>query len=278
MKDSLVIKLLYETIPGRMLLKLLVHPGLSKVAAQFFSGGCSRWLVPVFIRSNSIDISGYVVPEGGYKSFNDFFTRRRREDCCPKLCGGLVSPCDGLLTVSDITKDSVFRIKNTAYSVAGLLKSEKLSKQFIGGTAYIFRLTPAHYHRYSFCATGAVTSRKRIPGVLHSVQPVCHEMTDVFIQNSREFITIDNSEYGKILQMEVGALLVGRISNHQVSPRQQVQAGKEKGYFEYGGSSIVVLTGKRTELAEEIKNRERLGDEIPVFVGEKLLQDLRVSP
>lgn len=47
-------------------------------------------------------------------------------------------------------------------------------------------------------------------------------------------------------------------------------AGQEKGYFEYGGSSIVVLTKDTITLSDEIRNRARQGDEIPVHIGEKI--------
>lgn len=268
-----MIKFLYRTVLGRAVLGLLVNPKISKASRLFFAGSCSRWLVPVFIRRNEIDISRYQVPAGGYKSFNDFFTRSLKDTSFLKKCHGLVSPCDGLLTVSEINEDSVFYIKNTKYSVKGLLQSEKLGRQFLGGTALIFRLTPAHYHRYSFCAAGAVTARKRLPGVLHSVQPVCHEMTDVFIQNAREYMTIVSPEYGKILQMEVGALLVGRISNYPVQPGEEVLAGQEKGYFEYGGSSIVVLTREKLVLSGALRERRGQGGEIPVRIGERLVED-----
>lgn len=270
MKDSLIIKFLYQSVPGRILLKFLVHPKLSKAAAVFFSRGCSKWLVPIFIRKNKIDISKYEIPPKGYKSFNDFFTRKLRADDFLRNCDSFVSPCDGLLTVSEITKDYIFHIKHTDYSVKELLQDKDLAEKFLGGTAYIFRLTPAHYHRYSFCTSGVLTAQKRIDGVLHSVQPVCHEMTDVFIQNSREYSVIDSPENGIVLQMEVGALLVGKISNHDISLQREVRAGQEKGYFEYGGSSIVVLTQKMTRLSDEILHREKIGDEIPVRVGENL--------
>ena len=74
-------------------------------------------------------------------------------------------------------------------------------------------------------------------------------MDFIIIQNSREYAVIDSEEYGKIVQMEVGALLVGKISNKGYVAGDEVRKGEEKGYFEYGGSSIVVLTKHRFDKA-----------------------------
>ena len=72
--------------------------------------------------------------------------------------------------------------------------------------------------------------------------------------------------------MEVGAMLVGKISNRHFSERHfSVTGGEEKGYFEYGGSTIILLLENRIELNEEILNREPVNGEIPVKIGEKLI-------
>lgn len=268
MKESKIIIFLYTTVLGRAILKILVNPKLSIAMASVMSSPISRLAVPRFIRKNNIDIECYDIPEGGYRSFNDFFTRKKKEEHISHNNGILSSPCDALLTVSPINENSIFNIKHTEYSVGSLLADDKLGEEYVGGTAFIFRLTPAHYHRYNFCADGYFLYNRKIQGVLHSVQPVCHEQTDVFIQNSREYVVIDNNDLGKLIQMEIGALLVGKITNHPVDKNSRIDTGIEKGYFEYGGSSIVVLSKKKLTLSEEITNRVRAGDEIPVCIGE----------
>jgi len=271
MNDSLIIIFLYKTVVGRTILKFLVNPNVSRASAWFLSSSFSRWLVPIFVRKNNIDMTYYHMPEGGYKSFNDFFTRRMDEKYIWFKDGELVSPCDGLLTVSDINDDSEFYIKHTQYSLSELLNNEELANEYKGGTAYIFRLTPSHYHRYIWTSTGYIKRREHIDGILHSVQPICHEKSKVFIHNTREYSLINTSSVGNVIQMEIGALLVGKISNHDMKWGNMVCAGQEKGFFEYGGSSIVVLTDKRMDLSEEIKYRYKIGNEIPVVIGEKLI-------
>lgn len=270
MKESLIIKFLYKTIVGRAILKLLVNPSISRASARFLSSSFSRCLVPIFIQRNNIDMTCYQVPKGGYRSFNDFFTRKKEDKYIFNKNEKLISPCDGLLTVSEIDDDSVFYIKHTQYSLGELLNSFELASEYSGGTAYIFRLTPAHYHRYIWASTGFLMKKEYIAGILHSVQPVCHENSKVFIQNTREYTLINTHSMGKIIQMEIGALLVGKISNHDFEWNNIVCAGQEKGYFEYGGSSIVLITSSRSELVEELQRREMFGNEIPVIIGEQL--------
>ena len=261
MSESRSVDFLYKTPVGRFFLKGLVNPKVSKSAAKVLSSRISAAFVPSFIRKNNIDIEDYIVPEGGYGSFNDFFTRKIKpgkrvvEEC------DLICPSDGLLTVSDISETSVFNIKNTSYSLKELLDDENLAKEFIGGTALIFRLTPSHYHRYVFCASGKVEKTRFIAGILHSVKPVCHETFPVFVQNSREYAVFDTEKYGKIVQMEVGALLVGKISNSGYAAGDEARIGEEKGYFEYGGSSIVVLTKRR------LCEKQTSNEEMPVKLG-----------
>lgn len=269
MKESLVIRFLYNTCFGRILLKLLVHPKVSRASAYFFSSSLSRFLVPLFILKNHINMNFYFVPKEGYQSFNDFFIRIKKEKI--RTHGELVSPCDGLLTISDINEQSVFFIKHTSYSLSELLKSEKLANAYQGGTAFIFRLTPAHYHRYIWATSGVLCAKRHIPGILHSVQPICHEKEKVFVQNTREYTILKNKQFGMVLQMEIGALLVGKISNYPVKKQQTVLVGQEKGFFEYGGSSIVILVKKGVMLAPNMRKSEYVGNEISVSIGEKLV-------
>lgn len=272
MKESAAIRFLYGTCPGRACLKLLVAPSLSRLCAKVLSSAVSAPFVGAFIRKNGIELDRYVVPKGGYRSFNDFFTRKQKDEYALKTGAPLVSPCDGLLSVSDIDSDSVFSIKNSRYSLAGLLRSKKLAAAFCGGSALIFRLTPAHYHRYNFCADADVAAVRRIHGVLHCVRPLALEKFPVFTENSREYVVMKNKELGRIVQMEVGAMLVGKISNHTLPGLPaNVSAAEEKGYFEYGGSTIIVLLKKRIRLSSDIATRKKEGDEIPVRIGEALV-------
>ena len=275
MKDSALLHLslpalLYRTAPGRMILSLLVQPKVSEAVGRFLSSGLSRGLVPYYIRKHGIDMSDIEIPEKGFPSFNAFFTRKRKRECCDLTWGHLISPCDGFLTCTRVRENTVFSIKNTEFSLEDLLKNPALAARFRNGTALIFRLTPADYHRYCYAASGKILYSRKIQGKLHCVRPIALRTLPVFVQNSREYQVIGTEKFGLMVQMEVGALLVGKIKNHRRSPGEDhVQGGGEKGYFEFGGSTIILLLEKDAiRFHEKLYERQNTDGEMPVRKGE----------
>ena len=215
MKESRFLEFIYKTVPGRMLLGIVASPWISKVAAVYLSSFLSVWMIRRFIRKNGIDMETYVIPKWGYYSFNDFFKRQKKEEYRGLQESDLICPCDGLLTVKEIDENRIFNVKHCDYSLAELLDSQKVSEDFQNGTALIFRLMPYHYHRYIYCTNGTIERIKIIPGLLHSVRPVALENRKVYVQNHREYTVIGSKHIGKVVQMEIGAMLVGRISNKE---------------------------------------------------------------
>lgn len=252
-KETASIRFLYGTAAGRVCLKVLVCPWISKVAGAFLSSSLSRPMVGRFVKKNKIDMSAY--PARKYRSFNDFFTRKRETSgiCVPP--DTLVSPCDAYLSVYPIDEKSVFHIKHIDYSLAQLLDDAALAERFSGGSCLIFRLTPLHYHRYCFCCNAEIVASRRIDGKLHCVRPIAYTSRPVFIENSRSYTLLHDDALGTLVQMEVGALLVGKIKNHPTSGR--AVAAAEKGYFEFGGSTIIVLLEKdRVRLTPTLQTQE----------------------
>lgn len=252
-----LLSFLYTNIFGRMLLKPLIQPQVSKLAGRYLSSAHSKWLISKFIERNEINMDIY--EECDYSSFNDFFTRKIKPDCrpVPEDLDVLISPCDCLATVYPIQENTTFSIKNTEYTLRSLLRSPRLAKRFRGGYAYILRLTVEDYHRYLYSVSGKQSKNYHIDGTFHTVNPIANDYLPIYKENTREYTVIHSKEFGDVLQMEVGALLVGKISNHKQSTI--VTRGEEKGFFEYGGSTIVVLTQKgrvtpRSDLLTNSKN------------------------
>lgn len=267
MRESRFITFLYATVAGRTLLKLLTKQAVSGLVGSFLNTRCSKYLIPGFIEKNNISLEGIEVPKGGFYSFNDFFKREKTEIFYDKEANNFISPCDGFLSMVELNHNSHFSIKNTAYDLTELLKDKSLSKEFEGGIGLVFRLTPAHYHRYIFVDDGEVLKKKRIEGILHCVRPVALAHFPVFIENTREYIELESDNFGKLIQMEVGAIVVGKITNHRLTKR--VRKGSEKGYFEFGGSTIVVLVQRdKISLSEDILRKLKKGKEISVKCGE----------
>ena len=69
--------------------------------------------------------------------------------------------------------------------------------------------------------------------------------------------------------MEVGALMVGKISNHKKTGH--VKRGEEKGMFEFGGSTIILLLKENSvSIDEDILANSADGYETIVKLGEKI--------
>ena len=266
-KDTLLIRFLYRTLPGRCLLRGLTAPSFSKMMGRLLSSRPSRILVPYYIRRYRIDMTGCLKTH--FDSFNDFFTR---EKVLTIEAGArdVISPCDGFLSCYTIGDDLTLRIKKSRYTTAGLLRSDALAAEFSGGDALVFRLEPRHYHRYLYCLDGKIERTMTIPGILHCVRPTACGTYPVYTENARQYTVIRSPGAGTVVQMEIGALMVGRICNHGME--HYAVKGREKGWFEFGGSTIVLLFQKGAVDLRAIKKDLPEGTERPVCIGEVIGQ------
>lgn len=233
-----VLKYLYGSMPGRVLIKQLAKPWVSKLAQILLSSGFSRIFIPFFIKWKKIDMKDYENKK--YTSFNDFFIRKiiRSRRIIDQSPNHLISPCDGKLSVYPIGRDTRFMVKNTSYTLRSLLRNRNLADHYEDGTLLVFRLSVDDYHRYCYIDSGMKSKNFRIKGVFHTVNPIAHETVPVFKENTREYTILSSRNFGRLLVMEVGALLVGKIVNYH--EKAYVMRGEEKGRFEFGGSTIIL--------------------------------------
>ena len=109
----------------------------------------------------------------------------------------LCAPCDGLLSVWNIQKDTVIPVKQSVYTVERLLQDAQLASEYEDGLCLVFRLCVNHYHRYAYVDSGKKGANIFIPGVLHTVRPIALETLPVFTENCREYTVIENPVFGK---------------------------------------------------------------------------------
>ena len=268
-KQGQLLKKLYGTADGRRLLKFLTLPIVSMAAGDFMNSIFSKPLIRPFILKNHIDTSQYQMRN--FHSYNQFFTRRIKPDQRPIdfAPSHLISPCDSKLSVYEIDEHSIFRIKESMYRVSDLLRNDFLARRFIGGYCMIFRLEVDDYHRYCYIDNGTKTGNTFIRGELHTVNPIALRRYNIYKRNSREYTVLHTENFGDVVQVEVGAMLVGKIKNHH--KEHSFSRGEEKGMFEFGGSTIVLLVekGRITPDADLLKNTAE-GYETVVKYGEKI--------
>lgn len=268
-RESVLLRLLYETVPGRMLLKVLASEKVSELCGRYMDSELSVWMIKGFIRKNHIRMSDYLQED--YRSFNEFFTRKIKpglRPVCMKNCA-FIAPCDGLLSAYRIEGDEVIPVKQSRYTISRLIGDEELAKDYRDGICLVFRLCVGHYHRYSYIDSGVKGENHFIPGVLHTVRPVALDNVSVFTENCREYTVMDTDNFGLVTQVEVGAMLVGKISNNDGAA--VINRGEEKGMFLYGGSTVILLVGKdRVKIPEYVFEATKKGGEIPVRMGERI--------
>ncbi|MCR4889353.1 MAG: phosphatidylserine decarboxylase [Ruminococcus sp.] len=268
-KQTRLLKMLYETQDGRMLLKVLTMPIISVMAGDLMNSVFSKPLIKPFIRKNNIDTSQYQMRN--FRSYNQFFTRKIKPDKRPidRDPMHLISPCDSKLTVYELNQNSMFHIKGSLYRVSDLLKNDFLARRFVGGYCLIFRLEVDDYHRYCYIDDGTKTGNTFIKGELHTVNPIALGRYNIYKRNSREYTVLHTRHFGDVVQVEVGAMLVGKIRNHH--KEHSFLRGEEKGMFEFGGSTIVMLFERDSIVPDgDILKNSAEGFETIVKYGEKI--------
>lgn len=259
---------LYNNSFGRIILKFVVYNSfVSNVVGWFMDRKISTIMINKFIKNHNIDMSEYENVK--YKSFNDFFTRKlNNKRIINNEKDAFISPCDSALTYYKINKELIFKVKNSNYSLDAIINDKKLAKEYENGDLLVFRLAPHNYHRYHFIDDGIVVSNKKIKGKFHTVNPIIYDKYEVFKENSREVTVLNTKNMGKVLYIEVGAMLVGKIHNHNIKNFKKLD---EKGYFEYGGSTcILVFMPNKIKVDKKILNASKKGFEINVKYGEKI--------
>ena len=262
------LKFLYGNALGRVLLRLFIAgKWYSRRNAKKNSAPASRRKIAPFIKEYGIDMSDY--EKRRYKSFADFFTRQIKPGKRPVGAdkNELIAVADSKLLCYKITSDGRIPIKNSIYTASEII-GEKLPKEFYGGDCLVFRLTVDDYHHYCFFDDGKILREKYIDGRLHTVSPISAKRYKVYSENCRSVSLLQTQNFGTCWQIEIGALLVGLINNRKLT---SFSRGEEKGYFEMGGSTCVVLLKKgAVSIDEDILRSSAKGIETKIQMGKRI--------
>ena len=261
--------LLYNTAFGRALLKAFFCRGIySKINGAFMKSRLSVRKIKPFIEKYGIDLS--LCERTEFNSFDDFFTRRYRftTDC---TADELIAPCCGRLAAYLITDELTLKIKHSVYTLSELTGGINVSG-FGEGVCLVYRLAVEDCHRYVFCDDGELIRTKELCGELHTVRPIS-EMYRVFSRNHRVCSLLKTEHFGEMIQIEVGALQIGKITNHAVTGFSRMD---EKGYFGFGGSTIILLFKSGViELDDDIRSNSEDGTETLVKTGERVARRIK---
>ena len=207
-----------------------------------------------------------------FSSFNDFFTRKLKKIARPVDSSSTVSvsPADGKILAYANISNSDFIIKGYRFNLSSFLNNARLAQKYRDGTLVIIRLAPFDYHRFHFPVSGSISPVTRIDGDYYSVNPLAlRKMIEIFCLNKREFTILSNPLFGDVVMTEVGATMVGSIV--QTYTGNSVKKGEEKGYFKFGGSTVVLLFEKnKIRIDEDLLENTTKGYETAIKEGERI--------
>ena len=225
----------------------------------------------------------YIVPPGGFRNLDRFFTREMTDGSHPVDRTGnvAVSPVDARIDqFGEIRDMTIMQAKGIGYSLQNLVPSDMFRK-FLWGRFMTLYLSPGDYHRIHAPVDGAIAGYYNLPGTLFTVQDwMARELPDLFVKNER-VITYIESPAGTVAVCKVGAMNVGKIrlsycdlqTNRTLRKRKEilfergeqvpVRAGDEIGVFHLG-STVILLFQKDAIDFDNFKpgDRVRMGSRI----------------
>lgn len=233
-----------RTVGKKLAYALARLPAFSAFYGRLQNSPASAKKIFPFIKTFDVDISEFAKQPSEFSSFNDFFTRRLKPEARPIAPGKEIAiiPADGrYYFYQNIKHADGFVVKGKKFSLADLLQNKQLAAEYEEGSMAIARLCPTDYHRYHFPCDCKAGETILINGLLHSVNPAAiKKNVGIFAENKRTLCTLESPEFRKVLFLEIGAICVGTI--HQTyQPGLIYKKGDEKGYFSFGGSSLILL-------------------------------------
>lgn len=236
------LRFLYEHPLGRALTDFLLRwETLNHVYGWVQRSRSSRSRIRDFVTRLGIDAAEAEKPLDAYASLDDFFTRRLRPGARPFEAdpNRLPCPAEGRVLVFPTVSDQVFFIKGSPVTLVDLIGDPRLLPRYVHGSVVVIRLAPADYHRFHFPDDGWASAARRYGRGLHSVHPVALAAGAPAFRNKRTICRLASRSFGDLMLAEVGALVVGTIVQTYVEG--EVRRGQEKGYFRFGGSTMVLV-------------------------------------
>jgi phosphatidylserine decarboxylase len=236
------IKLLYETRLGQFVADhLLTGRTVSRLYGSYQNLSVSKKKIAPFIEHFKIPMEEYEPKD--FRTFNEFFIRKfkpahRKFEMSPDK---FAAPAEGrYLGWENISPEQKFPVKGSDLTPEALLGGPDIARTFEGGSLLIARLCPVDYHRFHYPDRGRTWDSFRIRGKFHSVNPVALKYrSEIFFTNERQISLLDTESFGRIAYIEVGALCVGKIVQTHLRP--DFNRGDEKGYFLFGGSTVIIM-------------------------------------
>ncbi len=269
-----VMNFFYGSRPGFLITELaLKHRWATEIYARLMHSPKSRSKIRAFIENFGVNVDEIERPVESFKTFNEFFIRRLKPEARPidRDPDHLISIADCRLSAYEIRAGAVFPVKAKSFTTDQLIGDRGIAANYAGGLCLIFRLAPVDYHRFCYVDDCEQTPNVVINGFYRSVHPLSlSRMKAVFTENRREYCALKTANFDDVIHVDVGATGVGRIvQNNPAGGR--FRRGEEKGYFEFGGSTVILLLKPgAAKIDDDIAEYSARGIETIVRYGEKI--------
>ncbi|KAI5288562.1 hypothetical protein KEM54_005112, partial [Ascosphaera aggregata] len=246
------IRLLYKGLKSKEMEKYRIRKMLKSLSVKQgkkYDDPVSARQIEGFIRFHHLKMEEVLLPLDRFKTFNEFFYRALKpgsRPCCaldePRI---IVSPADCRTVVFDsIHEATQVWVKGREFSIERLLGHaypQDVSRYINGGSLGVFRLAPQDYHRFHVPVDGIMGQPITIEGEYYTVNPMAiRSALDVYGENVRVIVPIDTEEFGRVMFICVGAMMVGStVITRKAGER--VSRAEELGYFKFGGSTVLLL-------------------------------------
>ncbi|MBA3721580.1 MAG: phosphatidylserine decarboxylase [Parachlamydiaceae bacterium] len=263
-----------NTFRAKLLPLIVKFPFFSALYGFLQKNPLSRKKIVPFIQEYGVDPSEFLEPISSFRTFNDFFIRKLKPDARPIVPGEKIAvmPADArYYFFQNIDKNDGFVVKGERLNLVELLEDELLAERYMGGSIVLARLCPSDYHRFHFPCECIPGQTRFINGWLYSVNPVAIKKDiAIFTKNKRTVCELETKEFGKVLYLEIGATNVGSI-HETYTPFTPQQKGAEKGYFEFGASSLILLFQKDSiQFDSDLIAATESGCEIRCLMGQQM--------
>ncbi|ODV91475.1 hypothetical protein CANCADRAFT_29898 [Tortispora caseinolytica NRRL Y-17796] len=245
------IRLLYRGLNNEMKSRRIkaMLTALTKRQGRKFDNPKSQQYIPRFVEFYRLNMNEVLRPISEFQNFNEFFYRELKPGSRPCDAEGnskiAVSAADCRLAVfQTLDLATSLWIKGRLFSIKRLLGNTAYAadvKRYVNGSVCIFRLAPQDYHRFHSPVDGVLLEPEIISGEYFTVNPMAvRSSLDIFGENTRVITAIDSKEFGRVLVVCVGAMMVGSTVI-TAKTGKFLRRTDELGYFKFGGSTLVVL-------------------------------------
>ena len=278
-----------QTSPGREIFQDFAKQRGAFMDSKASTATVATWLNDPRIEKEDYNLPDPSAPDGGFKSFNEFFSRTFKDQskCRPQTMPGrdyiISAPTDCIMNsipTKIVDEKTLIPTKmNQAFNINDMLDGSKFANKFIGGTALSCVLMPNTYHHFHSPVSGKVVEAGIIEDAYYGYDnfPVWAPKTgnvgyygtdfSQFANFKRGYFIIDTGKYGYVACIAVGLNTISSIiftdQFKNVTKPVPVKRGEELGYFLYGGSLFIMIFEENRYKSDAIQIR--LGNQIGSF-------------